>query len=232
MIQTQKYTAFTTTGAAPAFSVAAAPGIAAYVAGLRLRLKFNAAGNGADTINVNALGAKSLKQYDATGAKVAAVIAANQLVDVEYDGVDFVLLNQLPAGGTDTELLLPGADAGVGPLPVGAVMPVNGVLNTTAVTLKKGIYIYDCYGWSTQLGGGGTVGGGFVQQPVAITGIINASDTWRRINGETVNGKFYTGVLKVLTPTAQVVMQYRSHQGSTFTVPGPNSEYVSFYRIR
>jgi hypothetical protein len=92
----QKYAAFTTTGAAPTFTVADALGITAYAEGLRLRLKFNAAGNGADTININVLGAKSLKQYDAAGTKVAAVIAANQLVDVEYDGVDFVLLDPLP----------------------------------------------------------------------------------------------------------------------------------------
>lgn len=96
-VQAQTYTAFTTAGAAPTFTLAANPAISAYAAGQRFRVKFGVAGNGADTLNVNALGAKSLKQYDATGAKVAAVIAANQLVDVEYDGVDFILLDPLPS---------------------------------------------------------------------------------------------------------------------------------------
>lgn len=98
-IQTQENTAFTTTGATGAFVLTPTPAIAAYGAGQRFRVKFHAGGNGADTINVSGKGAKSLKQYDSTGAKVAAVIAVNQLADVEYDGVDMVILDQLPADG-------------------------------------------------------------------------------------------------------------------------------------
>lgn len=94
--QTQPYTAFTTTGATGAFVLTPSPAIAAYAANQRFRVKFHAVGNGADNMNISALGNKSLKQYDNTGAKVAAVIAANQLVDIEYDGVDLVLLDPLP----------------------------------------------------------------------------------------------------------------------------------------
>lgn len=95
-IQSQTYTAFTTAGAAPNFTLTPNPAITAYVAGQRFRVKFNAIGNGLDVLNVSGLGNKSLKQYDATGAKVPPIIAANQLTDVEYDGVDFVLLDQAP----------------------------------------------------------------------------------------------------------------------------------------
>lgn len=95
-VQGQTYTAFTTAGATGAFTLAPAPAIAAYAAGQRFRIKFHAVGSGADTINVSGLGAKNLKQYDSTGAKVAAVIAANQLADVEYDGVDMVIIDPLP----------------------------------------------------------------------------------------------------------------------------------------
>ena len=98
-IQRQAYTAFDTAGAAPSFTLTAAPAITAYAAGQRFRVKFGVAGNGSDTLNVNALGAKSLKQYDRAGAKVAAVITAGQLADVEYDGVDFVILDPLPSAG-------------------------------------------------------------------------------------------------------------------------------------
>lgn len=102
--QTQLTTAFTTTGATGAFVLTPSPAIAAYAANQRFRVKFHAVGNGTDTLNVSALGIKGLKQYDSTGTKVAAVIAANQLVDIEFDGVDFVLLDQLPqvAGLTQT----------------------------------------------------------------------------------------------------------------------------------
>lgn len=95
-IQRQAYTALTTGGAAPTFTGTATPAITAYSAGQRFRVSFHAGVTGASTINLNGLGAKSLKQYDYTGAKVNAVIASGQLVDVEYDGVDFVLLDPLP----------------------------------------------------------------------------------------------------------------------------------------
>src|SRR6185369_11180948 len=55
---------------------------------------------GTDTLNRDATGAKSLKQYDLTGAKVAAVFATNQLTDVEYDGTDYVVLNRVPPSRT------------------------------------------------------------------------------------------------------------------------------------
>ena len=97
LLQKQTYTAFTTAGAAPNFTLTPAPAITAYTAGQRFRVKFHAAGAGADVLNVSGLGNKSLKQYDSTGAKVGAVIAANQLADVEYDGVDMVILDALPA---------------------------------------------------------------------------------------------------------------------------------------
>jgi hypothetical protein len=40
-----------------------------------------------------------------TGAKVAAVFAVNQLADVEYDGTDVVLLDQLPAAAASTGVI-------------------------------------------------------------------------------------------------------------------------------
>jgi microcystin-dependent protein len=94
--QIQAGTAFTTAGSAGALTLTPVPAIQAYASPLRFRVKFSQNSTGADTINVSGQGAKSLKQYDSTGAKVAAVFAANQLADIEYDGTDFVLLDALP----------------------------------------------------------------------------------------------------------------------------------------
>ncbi len=96
LIQGQTFTAFTTAGVAPNFTLTPSPAITAYAAGWRFRVKFHAAGAGTDQLNISGLGNKALKQYDNTGAKVAAIIAANQLADVEYDGVDMVILEPLP----------------------------------------------------------------------------------------------------------------------------------------
>ncbi len=98
--QTQANTACTTEGTAPAFTTSPTPALSALNANVRLRVKFHAASTGSDTLNVSGFGAKSIKQYDSTGAKVAAVIAAGQLADVEYDGTDFVLLDALPMGAS------------------------------------------------------------------------------------------------------------------------------------
>ncbi|WP_200906588.1 hypothetical protein, partial [Gulbenkiania mobilis] len=84
-------------GVAPNFTLAPSPALAVYAAGQRFRVKFSAAVSGSATLNVSGLGAKSIKQYDSAGNKVAPVIVANQLADVEYDGVDWVILDPLPA---------------------------------------------------------------------------------------------------------------------------------------
>lgn len=96
-VQAQENTAFTTAGDSGAFVLTPNPAITAYGIGQRFRVKFHVAGNGADSINVSGLGGKNIKQYDSTGAKVAPVISANLLADVEYDGIDFVIIDQLPA---------------------------------------------------------------------------------------------------------------------------------------
>lgn len=93
----QMFAAYTVSGTAPAFELTVSHPITTYTAALRYRVHFSAAGSGADTLSINGLAPKALKQYDSSGAKVAAVIFAGQLVDVEYDGVDFVLLWSLPA---------------------------------------------------------------------------------------------------------------------------------------
>lgn len=92
----QSMTAFTTAGTAPSFTLTPVPAIAAYTAGQRFRVKFHAGGTGSDTLNVSALGTKTVKQYDSSGTKVAANIASGQLTDVEYDGTDMVVLTPLP----------------------------------------------------------------------------------------------------------------------------------------
>lgn len=99
-LQTQGKTAVTSAGTAPNFTAATAPAYGALAAGQRMRVKFHAPGTtGSNTLNRDGLGAKNLMQYDATGTKVAAVIASGQLADVEYDGTDMVVLDPLPPVG-------------------------------------------------------------------------------------------------------------------------------------
>jgi hypothetical protein len=96
LAQNQAAQAFTTAGTGTALTLTPSPAISGYAANQRFSVKFHVDSGANPTLNASAKGAKSLKQYSATGAKVAAVFFADQVGDVVYDGVDFVLLNQLP----------------------------------------------------------------------------------------------------------------------------------------
>ena len=96
LAQNQTAQAFTTGGTGTALTLTPSPAISAYAAPLRFSVKFHVDSGANPTLNASAKGAKSLKQYSATGAKVAAVFFADQIGDVVYDGVDWVLVDQLP----------------------------------------------------------------------------------------------------------------------------------------
>lgn len=106
--QLQSGTAFTTAGSAGALTLTPNPAISAYSAPLRFRVKFSQNSTGNDTINVSGKGAKNLKQYDSSGVKISAVFSAGQVSDAEYDGADFILLNQLPSTTQATETVTGG----------------------------------------------------------------------------------------------------------------------------
>lgn len=168
--QTQANTACATAGTAPAFTASPTPQVSALGANVRLRVKFHAASVGAATLNVNGLGAKSIKQYNQAGAKTSATIFANQLVDVEYDGVDFVLLNPVPAGfsapfisyGSATTLTdaafgkaiaLYGTSAYTVTLPVSTAANAGGVISFTAQQGRATLIISGQSGQTIQMNG-------------------------------------------------------------------------------
>ncbi|EJL77365.1 hypothetical protein PMI15_04687 [Polaromonas sp. CF318] len=90
----------TTGGTTTAYTLTLVPALTVLEAGQRFRVKFNAANSSTTpTLNVNGLGAVSLKVYGPSGAKelpAVGAFAASMLCNVEYDGTDFVVLNQLP----------------------------------------------------------------------------------------------------------------------------------------
>ncbi|WWQ12961.1 tail fiber protein [Ralstonia phage PQ43W] len=135
-VQSQSGTAFTTAGTAPAFTLTPAPAVTAYGTSQRFSVTFNAAGTtGSNTLNVSGLGAKNLKQYNAAGAKVAAIIpAAGFVSDVVYDGTDMVVLD---------------------PVVPGTLLAVRYFTSTTTYTPTAGTNSIEVEG----VGGGGAGGG-------------------------------------------------------------------------
>lgn len=140
-IQNQSYTAFAVAGVAPALTLAANPAPAKLEAGLRLRARFGGNDTGADTLDVSGLGPKSIKQYDGGGAKVPARFFAGQLGDIEYDGVDWVLLDPLPPFD------LSAAFDFTASVETGVMAPA---IYTPYITKPRGVYLVYPYavGWS------------------------------------------------------------------------------------
>lgn len=84
-----------TTGTSTAYAFTQALASATLAAGVWI-VHFHVASGASPTLNISALGSKALKQYDATGAKVAAVIPLNLVSLVWYDGTDLIVGNPLP----------------------------------------------------------------------------------------------------------------------------------------
>ena len=77
---------------------------AAYFAGMVVNFKANTANTGACTINVNSLGAKSIKKlHDQDPADND--IEAGQFVTLIYDGTNFQMQSQLAAAATQRSIL-------------------------------------------------------------------------------------------------------------------------------
>lgn len=95
-IQGQKVTAFTTAGSASAYTLSPIPAIPAYAASQGFQVTFHATGTATPTINISGRGPVNLMQYNAAGTKIPAIIIANQVSQVIFDGVDAVLLDPLP----------------------------------------------------------------------------------------------------------------------------------------
>ena len=93
------------TGSANAYVVTLSGVSTTYSAGLRIQFKAGNANTTASTLNVNGGGAKNITYQDAT-AIASGTIAANSIVDVMYDGTQFLLMND-PAGATGGDVVGP-----------------------------------------------------------------------------------------------------------------------------
>ena len=79
-------------GANDSYSITLSPAPAAYTTGMVIHFKANTANTGAATLNVNSLGAKTIKKSYNSDLEDND-IKANQLVSVIYDGTNFQLLS-------------------------------------------------------------------------------------------------------------------------------------------
>ena len=92
VVQNSTLTYGAATGASNAYEVALTPAPTAYQAGMMLTFKANVANTGAATLNINGLGAKTIKKLVTTDV-AANDITLGQMVIVMYDGTNFQYFN-------------------------------------------------------------------------------------------------------------------------------------------
>jgi hypothetical protein len=91
-LQTGTYHYVTTSGSANAY-VAATPALGAYAAGNLVVFNANFTNTGSATLNLNSLGAKTIKKLDGATNLVSGDIVSGQVVVVRYDGTNFQMLS-------------------------------------------------------------------------------------------------------------------------------------------
>lgn len=91
-------------GATDAYTATYSPVLAAYVSGERYSFVANADNTGTATLNINSLGAKTIKKVTSSGkvALAAGDIKSTQPVTVEYDGTDMIMVTPIANAATGT----------------------------------------------------------------------------------------------------------------------------------
>jgi len=102
--------ATSSTGSADAYAFASATGntITAYAAGNMICFKANFTNAGSATLNVDTLGAKTLKKYGSTNL-VANDIESGNIVVCRYDGTNFLITSQITNANIEAFAALTGA---------------------------------------------------------------------------------------------------------------------------
>ena len=127
-----------TTGSANTYVLTLTPALTAYAAGVCVAVQINAANTGASTINVNGLGAKSIR--DSKGvALTAGKLILNGVYTLRYDGTNFILQGEGGSGDALASDLLLGKKASTDAGDITGTIPSKGVATITPSTVDQTI---------------------------------------------------------------------------------------------
>jgi len=173
-----------TTGSANTYIDTLNPAPTAYIDGMGIVVKINVASTGASTINVNSLGAKSIK--DSLGnAITSGGLKANTPYTLRYESVSgsFILQGKGGGGNLIASQLLSGITATGDTGAIVGTMPNNGDVSRTPTTSAQTIPL----GYTT----GGTISAVVVPVANVLVGTTIAGATGTMVNN--------TGIAKVYT---------------------------------
>lgn len=184
------------TGTANTYLISPSPAITSYVEGQYFSFKIKNSNTGASTLNVNSLGAKSMKKI-VTTALAQGDLTAGQIVTAYYDGTNFqvinlstnTLANQITTGTTTHDISTTTQTTithGLSVIP--KFVEIQGVVSSTAVvsmatatysaSTQNSIYMYGALGTATGSGTGNNAFDLFADAGSNfITGVITTDAT-------------------------------------------------------
>lgn len=118
----------TTSGSANTYNLTLNPALTAYTAGVCVAVKIHATNTGSSTININGLGAKTIK--DSKGNNLtASKLMLNGVYTLRYDGTNFILQGEGASGNAIASDLLSGKTATTDAGEIVGTMPNRGAVN-------------------------------------------------------------------------------------------------------
>lgn len=127
-----------TAGSANTYTLTLDPALTSYTAGVGITVKIHAANTGASTININGLGAKSIR--DSKGnALTAGKLMVNGVYTLRYDGTNFILQGEGGSGNATASDLLSGKTASTDAGDILGTMPNRGAVTITPSNIDQAI---------------------------------------------------------------------------------------------
>lgn len=147
--------ALTTGGSATAYTITPPVARDELLAGQAFRLRVHATNTGSATLKVGAFDAATLRAVDSSNAKAAlgaGELRIGSVVDVVYDGTDFILVRARPATGAE-------AEAGTGEGPMTAALTKAAIDNQVPALLNASgeAPLFGCRAWANFNGTTGAV---------------------------------------------------------------------------
>jgi len=129
-------------GAANAYVVTLSPALSAYTAGVLVQFKATNANTTTSTVNVNGLGVKTIKKLGGATDLASGDIAAGMIVELQYDGTNFLMLNPV----ANAPLLPTGDGSGLTNLPQGKLNLVTTDVTYSSSTAENTLLSYSLPG--------------------------------------------------------------------------------------
>jgi len=174
-------------GVANAYVVTLNPALSAYTAGVLVQFKATNANTTTSTVNVNGLGVKTIKKLGGATDLASGDIAAGMIVELEYDGTNFLMLNPV----ANAPLSPTGDGSGLTNLPQGKLNLVTTDVTYSSSTAENTLLSYSVPGGTLSTNNA-------IRVTMHVAGLgVTGSNTWTlrlKYGATTLASKVFTNI--------------------------------------